>query len=270
MIFGQSLDYIWRALIVEALGRGSPSSPRGKPIKELLHQTIKVPLLRPIVLNPLRKINYKFMAAEALWILEGDNRLKPLTDVNPNMAKFSDDGETLTGAYGPKIAAQMDYIVETLLMDRDTRQATLTIWERNPWPSKDIPCTVAMSFNIRDNQLNVHVYMRSSDIWLGIPYDVFSFAMVAMRVCGKLNDESRNQLAYPPVRPGDMYLTAMSSHLYEENRGAAQEVIRESPVRSYASVPKELWETSRFILPMLGELARSSKGDKIRWWESKS
>ncbi len=270
MIFGQSLDYIWRALIVEALGRGSPSSPRGKPIKELLHQTIKVPLLRPIVLNPLRKINYKFMAAEALWILEGDNRLKPLTDVNPNMAKFSDDGETLAGAYGPRIASQLDYVVETLLMDRDSRQATLTIWDRNPRPSKDIPCTVAMSFNIRRNQLNMHVYMRSSDIWLGIPYDVFSFAMVAMMICGKLNDASKNQLAYHPVQPGKLYLTAMSSHLYDENRDAAREIVRESPARSYALVPRHLWETSRCILPVLRELAGSSKGDKIRWWESKA
>jgi len=179
-----------------------------------------------VVTCPARKLNYRFMAAEALWISAGRNDLGGLTDVNPNMARFSDDGRTLAGAYGPRIRPQVPYVVASLIKDRDTRQAALTIWTPNPEPSKDTPCTVAMVFSIRENRLYQHVFMRSSDAWLGIPYDVFSFTLLAYEVACRYN-QHKLLIGGSPVGLGHMTITCTSSHLYSENREAAVAILDE-------------------------------------------
>jgi thymidylate synthase len=195
------------------------------------------------------------MAAEALWILDGSDQLSELVRYNPNMAAFSDDGVTLAGAYGPRIMPQIPYVVSKLREDRDTRQAALTIWTPSPAPSKDIPCTVAMDFKVRDGKLNLHVFMRSSDIWLGLPYDVFSFSCVAYLVCSILGD----------VTPGTLYLTAASSHLYERHWG---EKIGDPPETECLSVPETYWSRGPSNLKASLKILRDSrKGDVARWWE---
>lgn len=254
------MNAVWQSTVADTVAFGARVAPRGQPTREALHRTVVVPLRAPVLTVPARKLNYRFAAAEALWILTGDNRLEPLVAHNPVVANFSDDGVTLAGAYGPKILEQMDYVLNKLVEDRDTRQATLTIWERNPAPSKDIPCTVAMSFNIRKDKLHLHVYMRSSDIWLGLPYDVFSFSMLGLAVVGQLNEYGA-----PPVVPGNLYLTAASSHLYQKNLEEAGQCLE--PQTPQPLVPKSLWlHGPQALLDRLQEIALSKKADPCRWW----
>src|SRR3546814_5271713 len=61
---------------------------------------------------------------------------------NRHISQFSDDGVVFAGAYGPRINLQLDYVLNKLREDPDTRQAGLTIWRPNPQPSKDIPCKI--------------------------------------------------------------------------------------------------------------------------------
>ena len=230
-------DTAWRRRIQTILEHGHAVSPRKQPTTEILFEApLTLDMARPVVTTPERKLNYRFMCAEALWILSGDNKLAPLTRFVKRMAEFSDDGETLFGAYGPPITDQLPYILEALLRDRDTRQAVLTIWRQNPPRSKDIPCTVAMSFIIREGLLHQHVFMRSSDIWLGVPYDMFSFACIGLWVVCHYNatlvtgDEA--------ILPGALSISMVSSHLYERNRKAAEEVLMSTTSTPIQPVPE--------------------------------
>lgn len=254
------IDREWRRTVGMIRACGNETSPRGMRVKELDHNTVAVNTLYSVLRCPARHLNYRFMAAEALWILEGSDRLADLTKYNPNMAAFSDDGLTLAGAYGPRVMPQMPYVISKLREDRDTRQATLTIWEPRPAPSKDIPCTVAMDFKIRRDRLDLHVFMRSSDAWLGLPYDVFSFSCVAFMACA-----TYNSAAAVPATPGTLYLTMASSHLYEANWGAD---IGEPPDGWGLPVP-EPYHAQRpsNLLASLRVLRDSRKGDVARWWE---
>ena len=204
----------WLATIDTILAHGNRVAPRGKMTMELPQNTIVVNMRMPVLRVPSRSLSYKFMAAEAFWILSGDDRVETIAPYNSRIKDFSDDGERFFGAYGPKIKAQLPYIVEKLLADRDSRQAGLTIWRESPPETKDVPCTVAIFFNVRDSKLNAHVFMRSSDVWLGVPYDVFNFSMLSHLVCGLLNEQLTT---LNRVSPGKLYLTAASSHLYEPN-----------------------------------------------------
>jgi thymidylate synthase len=156
------------------------------------------------------------MAAEAIMILEGSNRVEDTALYCKKMKDFSDDGITLSGAYGPPVITQLSYVVETLVKDTCSRQAVLTIWHPRPRPSKDIPCTISLHFMIRDCKLNCAAHMRSSDIFLGVPYDVFNFSMIAHRVL----------LALPlSINIGSLFLIANSQHLYESNIKIVQAIL---------------------------------------------
>lgn len=245
-------DAAWRAALRRILEHGTRVAPRGQPTIELLHsQLIRIDMGRAVVTSPLRKLSYRFQCAEALWILAGDNRLEPLTKHVKRMAQFSDDGATLAGAYGPKIVSQLEYIVEQLMRDRDTRQAVLTIWERNPKPSKDIPCTVAMSFSIRDDRLHQHVFMRSSDAWLGVPYDMFSFSMVGVWVACEYNYRTgravadaeaagETVIAWPPLSLGVLTISATSSHIYTRDLESIDLVLRTPEPEPVERIPDNL------------------------------
>src|SRR4029077_7523726 len=168
------------------------------------HRTVRVDMRYPVV-RARPGLNRRFMAAEALWIIDGRNDVEFLAQHVPKMREFSDDGQTLSGAYGPRIKGQLHYVLDTLRRDRDTRQGALTIWLPSPASSRDLPCTMSMTFQIRDDRLDAHVFMRSSEIWMGLPYDIFSFTMVAEWVRLHYNTI---QPPTPSAMTGTLFVTA--------------------------------------------------------------
>jgi thymidylate synthase len=203
------------------------------------------------------------MAAEAYWILSGDDRVETIAPYSARIKDFSDDGVRFFGAYGPKIVAQLPYVVEKLLTDPRSRQAGLTIWRESPPETKDVPCTVAVFFAIRNGKLNAHVFMRSSDVWLGVPYDVFNFSMLSHLVCGLLNEQFD---LGDQVSPGKLYLTAASSHLYAENWEDAK-FCTTSQIFNQPETDVLLWNDPYHLMEVLRKLRDAKSGDPLRWWE---
>jgi thymidylate synthase len=214
-----SVNEAWLATIEKVITHGAHVWPRGLATLELPSYTFTANMSWPVLTVKERQLSYIFLAAEALWILSGDDTVAGIAPYNKNIARFSDDGKVFTGAYGPPIAAQFNYVVNKLLEDRQTRQAVMTTWRPNPTSSKDIPCTIAFAFSVRDELLNLHVFMRSSDIWLGLPYDAFNFSLLAAKIAcyyntTQINVFKRHNLC---IKLGALFLTAASSHLYQSN-----------------------------------------------------
>lgn len=206
----------WVRALEQCIKYGRLVAPRGKPIKELMAYQTSISMEWPVLTIKERDLGYRFMAAEAAWILSGDNRVKTIAPYSKAISSFSDDGYFFHGAYGPMIRDQLHSVIDALNSDPDTRQAVLTIWRPNPRPSKDIPCTVSIQFLIRDGMLHVIDTMRSSDLWLGWPYDVFNFSMLARYVICHLKKK-------PEL--GLLTLQAGSMHLYEAQWSAAEEIV---------------------------------------------
>lgn len=257
----------WLKILGTTMMSGAEVAPRGKLTKEVLQRTILVDMRKPVLTVPNRKLSYIFMLAEAHWILSGDDRVSTIQPYNSRIANFSDDGKVFFGAYGPKIISQLPYVVDKLLIDRDSRQAGINIWRECPPPTKDVPCTVSIFFNIRNSQLMCHVFMRSSDIWLGVPYDVFNFSMLSHLVCTKFNSKV---MVNSQIRPGFLHLTAASSHLYEENFEVANDCIR-NPGQVYVptDTPDLMWQDQGFLMDTLGFLKDQPPTSKDRWWLNK-
>ncbi len=224
----------WLQTLQQIFTDGIDVAPRGLKTLELQHHAVHLDMSHPVVLCPARKLSYTFLAAEALWILSGDDRVETIAPYNKNIAQFSDDGHRFYGAYGPRIMEQFDWVVEKLLEDRDTRQAVMTIWRKKPPKTKDVPCTVAIMFSNRKGRLHCHVFMRSSDAWLGLPYDVFNFSMLSAKVACSFNRKCRPE---DTIELGFLHLTAASSHLYERNFAEARECLEDGRAPAGDHVP---------------------------------
>lgn len=212
--------------------RGSEIRPQdsygagGRASREIFNLTVALENVRNNVLvSSIRDLNYRFMVAEWLWILFGLEDVATIARFNSKLLDLSDDGVTLAGAYGPRILRQATYVVNTLKRDRSSRQAVLTIWERNPARKKDIPCTLSAQFLIRDDSLHGVFNMRSSDAWIGLPYDAFVFSQMV------------NYFAFVlEVEPGSLTMNLASSHLYEDHWQKALDFVGSRPDYSQSPV----------------------------------
>lgn len=215
-IIAPDFDTLYRATLVEVL-TAREASPRGMNTREILGaQLVLTNPLRNILSSPARKLNYRFSVAEWLWMLLGQNDTS-VAVFNSQLRNFSDDGETFAGAYGPKLAEQLPYVLDCLRQDSFSRQAVLTIWRERPRASKDIPCTVAMQFFIRENKLHMITTMRSNDVFLGLPYDLFNFTQIQNYLAGVLC-----------VDIGEYVHNVGSLHVYEQHYEKCATIIEET------------------------------------------
>lgn len=268
MRYAPNANFAWYNQLVKIIDGGEIRVPRGKKTYDLSPSNLLVNMQQPVVTTAARRLSYQFMAAEAYWILRGDDSVAGIEPWNKHIAQFSDDGERFFGAYGPKIVDQLPYVVNKLLTDPSTRQAGLTIWRESPGETKDYPCTIAMWFGLRGLALDMFVFMRSSDVWLGLPYDIFNFSMVAYRACSIMNAAARRVGGIAPVEPGHLHLSMVSSHLYETNFEEANKIYNNPDTdRVQPLAPTDLWDGFPRLLTRLKLLRDTKAGDPLRWWE---
>src|SRR5262245_3758147 len=138
--------------------------------------------------------------------IAGVSDLEQLRGVSAGrFGNYSDDGTRLHGAYGPRTAAGLARVVETLSIDHDSRQAVVPVWNgREDLHSKDVPCTLSWSFRLRANRLNMTTVMRSNDVWRGLAYDIPAMVRLQSAVAWALG-----------ARMGTYVHHAQSLHLYE-------------------------------------------------------
>lgn len=238
-----SFDNLDSALIgmsQELVDKGQHTLRRGKSVIELPYPII-IELTNPLkrfVTLPARKWNYALPYLESLWMLKGWNNLDDLPGrYVKNLYKFSDDGTTWRGGYGPRLryydgsttqydisakqfsmnytVDQLKYVVQILQKDPTSRQAIISIGDpmkdsfdsdRSLLETKDYPCTRSLHFMMRDGKLNCYTHMRSNDILWGFSaVNVSNFAFMQEYVASVLG-----------VPIGSYYHLVDNFHVYEE------------------------------------------------------
>ena len=125
---------------------------------------------------PIRDANPYFHLMEAMWMLGGRNDVAFISQFSSNIRNYSDDGQTFHGAYGFRWRNlfghdQLDWAVNHLKTDPTSRRCTVGMFS----PSydhlsitKDVPCNLMVTFDLRQNVLNMTVFNRSNDIVWGL------------------------------------------------------------------------------------------------------
>jgi thymidylate synthase len=170
--------------------------------------------------NSARNASPVYAAGELLWYLSGSDNGEHIKHYAPSYEAFLMPDGKAWGAYGRRMfdpVNQIEGIIRLLHRDPDSRQAVVAMWDRvgdlsaavtNSSP--DIPCTLTMQFLLRDGLLNLIVNMRSNDVWLGMPYDIFCFTEIQKLVAAELD-----------VYTGWYQHNVGSLHLYDKHREKA-------------------------------------------------
>lgn len=201
-------------LVKHVLNNGVEAAPRGLKTLEIEDAVIHIEnIYDTLPLGVGRGAVPGIGAVEACQLLSGTSYPGLVVAIGPQFANYAEDNGLFHGAYGLRTSNQYDVVISRLKQDPDTRQAVVTIW--NPQfdlqPGKrDYPCTILHQFRIRNNKLNMSVYMRSNDVWLGAAYDFFQFTRVQLAMASVLG-----------VEPGTYAHHVGSLHIYENNYEAA-------------------------------------------------
>jgi len=191
-----------------------------------------------VLVDQKRRISIAYAAAEVLWYLAGENDITRLVSYAPQYKNFA-DGKVAYGAYGARWFAnpgwvrsapvshegmsQLSGVIEALKRHPTSRQAVITMWDSSDLhraielDCKDLPCTLSMQFLLREEQLHCVVNMRSNDVWLGTPYDIFAFTCVQRIVADELG-----------VRVGSYTHSVGSLHVYSKHVVQARAIIGKS------------------------------------------
>lgn len=165
-----------------------------------------------VLFSEQRDANPFFHFFEAMWMLAGRKDLEYVEYLLPRMREFSDDGETLQGAYGHRwrhqfYIDQIELVIQELEQDPNSRRAVIQMWSADDLGrvSKDLPCNTQLYVNVRQDYVDMTITCRSNDaIWGAYGANVVHFSFLQeyiacslRKLVGKLYQFSNNFHVYP-------------------------------------------------------------------------
>ena len=177
-----------------------------------------------------KKLHWKSVVYELLWFLRGDTNIKYLNDNGVRIwNEWADESGDLGPIYGrqwrrwPSSGGGVDQIKSTLAELRanpDSRRLVVSSWNVGEIPSMRLPpCHVLFQFNVADGALSCQLYQRSADIFLGVPFNIASYALLTCmtaHICG--------------LRPGEFVHTFGDLHLYLNHTEQAKTQLQRKPL----------------------------------------
>jgi thymidylate synthase len=197
---------------------------------------------------------------ELLWYLSRKNKLKFIEHYISAYKEESEDQKTVYGGYGPRLFNHSDEhnqvknVIKLLKKRRSSRRAVIQLFEAKDIadPHKEIPCTCTMQFLVRNEKLDMIVYMRSNDAFLGLPHDIFCFTMLQEIIARSIGVEL------------GLYKHCVGSlHLYQEKEQLARQYLGEGFQNTEVQMPAmpigDPWSTIKKILKVEKSVRKGKK-----------
>lgn len=175
----------------------------------------------------LRKTHPRTAAAEIAWFLRGSKDSKWLDEREVRIWNdFADKDGTVANAYGYRWRShfgrdQVGKAVETLQRNPSDRQCYVSAWDPARdglgGKAKNVPCPVGFSLHVIANRLHLTATMRSSDVFVGLPYDVMGFAMLMGVLAEWIS---------PRLELGTLTFVLNHAHMYDCHFDMARECLR--------------------------------------------
>jgi thymidylate synthase len=197
---------------------------------------------------------------ELLWYLTGSDSLDFIRHYVPAYKDEAEEDGTLYGAYGPRLFAMRDGVdqlrsILTLLKERpSSRRAVVQLFNAEDIAThhKEVPCTTAFQFFIRDDRLHMAVTMRSNDAYKGLPHDIFCFTMIQEMLARALE-----------VELGEYMHFVGSMHLYENNIDSAKDYAVEGYQRTVEMPPMPAGDPFAIVKVLKGVEDRLRHGEEV-------
>jgi thymidylate synthase len=177
-----------------------------------------------------KKCHLKSILHELLWFLRGDTNIRYLKENGVSIwDEWADENGELGPVYGYQWRSwptpdgghidQVSQVVEQIRRNPDSRRLIVSAWNVADVDKMKLPpCHAFFQFYVADGRLSCQLYQRSADIFLGVPFNIASYALLTLmvaQVCG--------------LRPGDFVHTLGDAHLYLNHLDQAREQLARVP-----------------------------------------
>lgn len=216
----------YKNLVKYVLKNGIESNDRtGTGTKSIFDYTMKFDLQKGFPLVTLKKTFWKGVVIELLWILRGETNTKFLTNHNVNIWNEWADGDGNLGpVYGSQLRNfnnkgidQFKIALQTLKNDHESRRIVMSVW--NPLQLDKMalqPCHgLTIQFYCREGKLSCKMYQRSGDVFLGVPFNIASYALLTHLVANECN-----------LEVNEFIHTIGDAHIYNNHVDQCKEMIK--------------------------------------------
>ncbi len=224
-------EYQYLNLVRDLIDNGIKREDRtGTGTLGLFGRQIRFDLSQGFPLLTTKKVHFKSIAVELLWFLRGDTNVKYLHDHGVTIwDEWADENGNLGPVYGKqwrswtapngRVIDQMKNLVENLKTNPYSRRHVISAW--NPAEVDDMalpPCHCLFQFFVADGKLSCQLYQRSADIFLGVPFNIASYALLTHMVAQAVG-----------LEPGDFVHSFGDVHLYLNHMEQAQIQLSRTP-----------------------------------------
>lgn len=216
-------------LLKHVLDNGTEKSDRtGTGTKSVFGYQMRFDLSEGFPMVTTKKLHLKSIIYELLWFLKGDTNIKYLQENGVRIwNEWADENGDLGPVYGhqwrnwnSEEIDQISDIIKTIKNNPDSRRMLVSAWNPSVMPDTSVsfsenvkngkaalpPCHAFFQFYVADGKLSCQLYQRSADIFLGVPFNIASYALLTMmmaQVCG--------------YKAGDFVHTFGDAHIYSNH-----------------------------------------------------
>ena len=177
-----------------------------------------------------KKLHLRSIIHELLWFLSGNTNISYLTRNKVSIwNEWADDNGDLGPVYGAQWRSWPDYdggridqierVLEQLRSNPDSRRIIVSAWNVSQLEAMALaPCHLLFQFHVANGRLSCQLYQRSADVFLGVPFNIASYALLTHMIAQQTG-----------LEPGDFIWTGGDCHLYLNHLEQADEQLTRSP-----------------------------------------
>lgn len=199
----------------------------GTGTRSVFGRQMRFDLSKGFPLVTTKKVHLKSIIYELLWFLKGDTNVKYLQEHGVRIwNEWADENGELGPVYGSQWRNwngegidQIAQVVETLKKNPNDRRMIVSAWNVGKIAEMHLPpCHMMFQFYVANNKLSCMLYQRSCDMFLGVPFNIASYALLTMmmaQVCG--------------YEPGEFVHTLGDTHIYHNHFEQVREQLSHTP-----------------------------------------
>ena len=177
-----------------------------------------------------KKVHLKSVIYELLWFLKGSTNIKYLQENGVSIwDEWADEHGDLGPVYGSQWRSwrthdnrsidQIDQLITDLKTNPDSRRLIVSAWNVAEIENMKLPpCHCFFQFYVANNKLSCQLYQRSADIFLGVPFNIASYALLTLMIAQVVN-----------LKPGEFVHTLGDAHIYSNHFDQVNEQLKREP-----------------------------------------
>ncbi|WP_405148516.1 thymidylate synthase [Nocardia salmonicida] len=224
-------DTQYEDLLRLVLEQGTPKADRtGTGTRSIFGHQLRYDLAESFPLITTKRVHMKSIAYELLWFLRGDSNVSWLREHGVTIwDEWADAKGELGPVYGVQWRSwptpdgthidQIAQVLHTLRTDPDSRRMIVSAWNVADLDKMALaPCHAFFQFYVADGKLSCQLYQRSADLFLGVPFNIASYALLTLMVAQQTE-----------LEPGEFIWTGGDVHIYDNHVDQVREQLTREP-----------------------------------------